>query len=164
MDFPKGAPGDEPVIVEGLLRAPLRRVYRAWTDPNDIVKWFGLKKAAMVSAEIDLRVGGRWCFVMEENAEGRATLSGEYLTVEPDARLAFSWRHRRENADGKIEETPISQVTVTFHEEGAATRIHLRHEGIARREGRQGVTQGWGASLSHLAELLESAEAENAEG
>ncbi len=38
--FLKSAPGAEPVIVEGLIAAPVSRVYRAWTDPEDIENWF----------------------------------------------------------------------------------------------------------------------------
>lgn len=154
MDFLRSDIGDEPVIVDGLFKAPVGRVFRAWTDPDEIIKWFGLKKGAVVSAEIDLRVGGQWCFVMEDGADSRASLMGEYLGIESEKLLEFSWRHVREHADGRREETPGSKVTVTFREEGAATRLHLRHEGIDRLDGRQGVGTGWNATFEHLGEWL----------
>ena len=156
MAFLQSELGADPVIVEGLLRAPLARVYRAWTRPEEIVKWFGLKAGAMVSAEIDLRVGGRWVFLMEEGPAGRALLQGEYLQIETEKLLQFSWYHLREDADGRREETAASLVTVTFREEGAATHIRLRHEGIARREGRLGVGHGWDATFAHLEAWLSS--------
>ena len=154
MRFLRSDIGSEPAIVEGLLAAPVARVYRAWTSPDEIVKWFGLKAGAMVSAEIDLRVGGQWCFVMHDDEESRSSLRGEYFTVEFEKRLAFSWRHVREHADGRREETAASKVTVTFRQEGAATHLHLRHEGILQEDGRQGVGRGWDATFGHLSDWL----------
>ena len=150
--FLKSDLGAEPVVVEGLFRAPLARVYRAWTEPAALAKWFGLEAGCVQSAEIDLRIGGRWCVVM-----GADSLEGRYITIEPEERLVFSWRHVREGTDGGREETPESTVTVTFRAEGAATRLILRHAGIQRLAGRQGVGQGWNASFAHLRDWLAAA-------
>ncbi len=154
MNFLHSEIGAEPVIVEGTLRGSLERVYRAWTDPEEIVKWFGLKSGAVLCAEIDLRVGGRWCFVMQDDEDGRACLQGEYLEIETGSRLAFSWRYVREFADGRHESTPESKVTVRFRPDGKATHVHLRHEGIVREDGRLGVGQGWNASFQQLGDWL----------
>ncbi|MDH3665521.1 MAG: SRPBCC domain-containing protein [Paracoccaceae bacterium] len=154
--FLKSAPGAEPVIVEGLIAAPVSRVYRAWTDPEDIGNWFGLKPGGPVSAKIDLRVGGRWRFVMSEEADQRSVLEGEYLRIEQDRCLAFTWRHVRESGDGTRDTTAPSQVTVTFWAEGAATHMHLRHEGIVQEDGRRGVGHGWEATFGHLTDWLAS--------
>jgi len=156
MQFLRSDIGDEPVIVEGILAAPVARVYRAWTDPKEIVKWFGLEAGAMLSAEIDLRVGGQWCFVMQDGEDGRASLRGEYFRVDFEERLEFSWRHVREHTDGRREESPESKVTVTFREDGASTHLHLRHEGILRQDGRLGVGKGWDATFEHLGDWLKA--------
>lgn len=157
LPFLKSAPGLEPVVVEGVFAAPVERVYRAWTDPDELKAWFGLERHSLVSAEVDLRVGGRWRFVVSESEHERTSLHGEYLEIEPNARLAFSWRFLRENADGIREETGTSRVTVTFEAHGASTRVHLSHEGIATEDGRLGVGQGWNASLANLAASLAAA-------
>ena len=154
MNFLRSEVGDEPVIVEGTLRGSAARVFRAWTVPEEIVKWFGLKAGAVSSAEIDLRVGGRWRFVMEDTEICRASLEGEYLTIEPGRSLAFSWRYRREYPDGRHEMTSDSKVTIQFQEDGGYTQISLRHEGIVREDGRSGVGMGWNASFRQLAEWL----------
>ena len=154
MRFLQSEVGVDPIIVEGFIRAPLARVYRAWTDPEQIVKWFGLKAGSMVSASIDLRVGGQWRFVMHEDDHGRVSLQGTYSIVEPEKRLCFTWSHLREHADGRREETPHSTVTVTFRAEGASTHVHLRHEDIRAAEGRKGVGSGWETSFESLVELL----------
>ncbi|MGP1255205.1 MAG: SRPBCC family protein [Kiloniellales bacterium] len=154
MHFLQSEVGIDPIVVEGLFRAPLARVYRAWTDPEQLVKWFGLRAGAMVSASVDLQVGGQWRFVMHEDDESRASLQGTYSVVETEKRLCFTWSHLREHADGRREETPHSTVTVTFRAEGAATHVHLRHEGIRAADGRKGVGGGWEASFRSLADLL----------
>ncbi len=156
MGFLSSKAGEAPVVVEGRFKASVARVYRAWTDPEEIVKWFGLKAGAMRDAEIDLKVGGRWRFVMSEAHEGRSVLHGTYLRVEPEACLEFSWSHVFEHADGRREETAPSKVTVTFRAEGASTLLHLRHEGILREAGRIGVGKGWEASFEQLSRLLEA--------
>ncbi len=113
-----------------------------------------LKPGGPVSAKIELRVGGQWRFVMSEDADTRSVLEGEYLRIEEDRCLAFTWRHVRETDDGTRDATAPSQVTVTFRAEGAATQLHLRHEGIAREDGRRGVGQGWEATFRHLSDRL----------
>ena len=157
MHFLRSDVGDDPIVVEGLFRAPLARVYRAWTDPEQIVKWFGLKAGSLVSATVDLRVGGHWRFVMAEEDDGRASLQGTYSVVEAEKRLRFTWCHLREYADGRREETPPSTVTVTFRAEGASTRVHLRHEGISRQDARKGVGGGWEASFRQLGDWFAAA-------
>ena len=154
--FLKSQPGEDPVVVEGVFGAPVDRVYRAWTDADELMAWFGPRPRSIVSAEVDLRVGGAWRFVMSENEDGRSTLHGEYLEIETDARLAFSWRFLRENADGTREETEASKVTITFTADGAATLVHLKHENILTEDGRLGVGRGWGACLENLTGLVGS--------
>ncbi len=156
MGFLSSKAGEAPVIVEGRFKAPVGRVYRAWTDPEQIIKWFGLTAGGMQAAEIELKVGGQWRFVMSEADEGRSVLHGTYLRIEPEACLEFSWQHVYEHADGRREETSASKVTVTFREEGASTLLHLRHDGIMREEGRLGVGRGWEASFEQLSKLLEA--------
>ncbi|MEL6298742.1 MAG: SRPBCC domain-containing protein [Pseudomonadota bacterium] len=156
MRFLKTELGAEPVNAEAIYPAEPARVFRAWTEPDQVMKWFGPGPGSLVSAEIDLRVGGAWRFVVSDDDDGRSSLQGEYTVVEPAEQLQFTWRHVRERADGEREETPKSTVTVTFEPHGAATRLHLRHEGIIREDGRKGVGHGWETTLGQLGDLLEA--------
>ena len=108
----------------------------------------------MIAADIDLKVGGKWRFVMNQKEAARGVLQGEYLVIEPDERLEFSWRYVTEYADGRMEETMDSRVVITFTPKGETTLLKLRHEGINAEEGRTGVGHGWGASFAHLGEWL----------
>jgi len=153
-DFLKSDPGQEPVIVEGLFRADPARVFRAFTEPEEVVCWFLPKSGALVSAEIDLKVGGRWCFVTEKSADKQIHFEGEYLTIEAPKRLEFSWRHVQEHADGTRETSETSRVLVTFTEAGKATEVRLRHEAITTEDARRGVGGGWSGCFGQLAELV----------
>jgi uncharacterized protein YndB with AHSA1/START domain len=150
MNFLQSVPGTDPLVVEGLFNAPIEQVYRAWTDPEELVQWFGRHPNGLAAAEIDLRIGGRYRFSFPPADGATAAFEGEYFAVEPNAGLGFSWSHVREFADGRREATPTSRVTVRFEPAGKATRIHLRHEGISSQDARFGVGQGWNESLARL--------------
>ncbi|WP_299817331.1 SRPBCC domain-containing protein [uncultured Roseibium sp.] len=152
--FLKSEPGMEPVLVEGLFRASPERVFRAFTEPKDVQAWFVPSSGNLVSAEIDLKIGGRWCFVIERTAEKQIHFEGEYLALDPPNRLEFSWRHVQEFADGRREATDASHVTVTFTETGKATEVRLRHEAIKTEDARRGVGGGWDGCFGRLADLV----------
>ncbi|MHA7777525.1 SRPBCC family protein [Roseibium sp. M-1] len=153
-EFLKSEPGHEPVIVEGLFRAAPARIFRAFTEPEEVRCWFLPKGGNRVSAEIDLKVGGRWCFVIEKTAEKQIHFEGEYLAIDAPNRLEFSWRHVQEFADGTRESTDSSRVSVTFTEAGKATEVKLRHEAIKTEDARRGVGGGWDGCFGRLAELV----------
>ncbi len=154
MHFLQSEPGDDPVIVEALFRASVSRVYQAWTEPEKIMKWFGPKAGSLVSADIDLCIGGKWCFVISSDENGKYMLQGEYEEIEANKRLVFSWSHVKEYVDGTHEETPKSRVVITFETHGLATRVRLQHEGIVKRDNRNGVGNGWERTFKHLEDLL----------
>jgi len=153
-EFLKSEPGMEPVIVEGLFRATPARVFRAFTEPDEVCCWFLPKGGNLVAAEIDLKVGGRWCFVIEKTDEKQIHFEGEYLAIEAPNRLEFSWRHVQEFADGTREATDSSKVTVLFAEAGKATEVKLRHEAIKTEDARRGVGGGWDGCFIRLVEFV----------
>jgi len=156
MSFLSSAPGENPVIVEGKIPAPVSKVYGAWTNPEEIVHWFGLNAGAMLSAEIDLQVGGAWRFLMSESDTAVNYLQGNYLTIEPEECLSFTWQHVVLGCEGGVEEeTDISTVTITFRDDGDETYLHLCHEGIVKPDGRLGVGKGWNATLGNLSDWLQ---------
>ncbi|PVB61661.1 SRPBCC domain-containing protein [Labrenzia sp. 011] len=152
--FLKSEPGAEPVLIDGLFRASPQRVFRAFTEPDEIRSWFVPGDGGLVAVEIDLQVGGRWCFVIERSEEKQVQLEGEYLTIDAPNRLEFSWRHVQEFTDGRREATDSSRVVITFTQAGKATEVKLRHEAIRTEDGRRGVGGGWDGCLARLAELL----------
>lgn len=149
-------PGAEPIEVEALFRAAPETVFRAWTEPRLFAQWFGRRgKGEPHKVELDPRVGGAWRAVIFDGPDGLSMLEGVYTAVDPGRGLAFTWRHVTEDAEGRREESPYSEVTVTIEPEGAATRLRLRHAGLADAP-RRNVRGGWSDSLEKLDGFLAS--------
>ena len=154
MSFLRSAPGEEPLVLEAMFRATPERVFRAWTKPEEISAWFGLRRNDVTKAEIDLRVGGTWRFHLRSENADAAFFEGEYFAIEPAQKLVFSWTHVVQSEDGERTQSVASQVTVTFEPVGKATRVHLLHESLSGEGARVNVSRGWGASLANLDALL----------
>ncbi|MEM7215871.1 MAG: SRPBCC domain-containing protein [Pseudomonadota bacterium] len=154
MNLLQSNPGDDPVVVEGFFAVSPSTMFRAWTEPEIICKWFGLKPNSLVSARVDLRVGGIWTFVLDNQAAHSASMQGEYIEIVPDKKLAFTWKHVVVDESGHQEETPVSRVDVQFSPKGSGTWVHLEHSGIVREGAREGVGGGWVNSFGHIMELL----------
>ncbi len=159
LPFLTSAPGSDPVVVENTFKASPARVFRAWTDPAELKAWFGLAPHSMAAVEVDVREGGAWRFTLPPTEISRDALHGTYVTVEPERRLVFTWCHEREFADGRVEVTPESRVTVTFEPAGEGTVVRLTHVGIRREDARKGVGSGWSASFGSIAALLDREQA-----
>jgi len=148
------APGEDPIEIEGLFDAPPERVFEAWIEPDQLMKWFGPAENLLAAAEIDLRVGGQWRFHLNTSGEASERFEGEYLAIEPGERLVFSWSHVAVAPDGTREATPTSKVSITFEPVGAKTRMHLRHEAIQSENARRNVSHGWSESLDRLTRYM----------
>jgi uncharacterized protein YndB with AHSA1/START domain len=154
LDFVRSEPGDDPIIVEGYFAATPEKVFHAWTDPDYVMKWFGQSPNSLFSAKIDLRPGGNWQFLKSKDADKAVGFEGEYIDIERDKRLLFSWSHVVAHTDGKRDETPFSQVEVTFTAKGGGTDVRVIHSAIRDSDARRGVGGGWNAAFNHLSDLF----------
>ena len=154
-DFIRSTVGDDPIIVEAEFAAARNRVFRAWTDPDIVMKWFGPAPNSLHRASIDLRPGGRFEFV--ESADARRTIrfEGEYLEIVPDVRLVFTWAKVIAHATGERESTSISRVELTFSESTHGTRVRVVHSGIREEAMRTGFAGGWNRAFTTMSELFE---------
>ncbi len=155
MKFLRSSPGAEPVTVSGTFNVPVARLFKAWTEPEEIKQWFGPRPNTVVDAEVNLQVGAGWRFVVDQTVEKSELLEGQYLEIEENAKLVFSWRHIQEFADGRCEATDYSKVTVCFIADGDSTRLELRHEAIKSEDGRKGVGGGWLVCFESIAAIYE---------
>ena len=99
--------------------APVERVWRAWTDPQALMRWFGPAETRRVlRAETDVRVGGAYQvgFSTEDGLEHHA--SGYYREVEPLRRLVFTWAWRDTPAE-------VSMITLEFTSADGGTELHF---------------------------------------
>lgn len=79
-------PTDEQILIVREFDAPPDLVYRASTDPELVSRWWPGRRGRMLSCEIDLRVGGRWRYVMEANGGFEVAFHGEYREIDPSVR------------------------------------------------------------------------------
>ena len=156
MEFVKSEPGDDPIVVEGYFAASPARVFEAWTDPGIVVKWFGQAPNSLHSATIDLRPGGEWRFLKSKDADKSVGFEGQYLEIEPDEKLVFSWAHVVAHANGEREATPYSRVEVMFTAHGSGTHVRLVHSAVRAEDARRGIGGGWEAAFGFLISVLDA--------
>ena len=144
-----------PVAVVHVTRkfaAPRERVFRAWTEPDAVGRWFGHKLGPRPSVEADVRVGGHWRITMRAPiGDRRMYVGGTYLEVEPPERLVYTFAWRGNPITHGMRD---SKVTVEFRALAEGTEVRLTHELLDKRRIRAFHTWGWGVSMKRLARLL----------
>lgn len=153
--FVKTELGADPIIVEGYIAAPPGAVFRAWTDPEIVMKWFGPRPRSLLSADINLQVGGTWRFVMREDADGSMGFGGEYMVIDRDRRLVMKWSKFTETLSGPPDTPSVSQVDITLSLKGAGTDIRIVHSAIPDKDTRIGFTSGWEHGIKNLRDMLD---------
>src|SRR5438874_446116 len=103
---------------------PRQAVFRAWTSPEVIRRWWCPPGWVPDDIEIDLRAGGAYCIGMHREHGGPTVrVHGFFIEVNSPEKLSYTWRW--ENA---FEQMPETRVTVEFVESDAGTEILLTHE------------------------------------
>jgi uncharacterized protein YndB with AHSA1/START domain len=140
------------LTIKRRLAAPASLVYRAWTDPEMLMHWFGPDHCTVFHAEADVREGGSFRVRMKATDGEIHDVSGTYLVVTPDERLEFTWAWitmpERE-----------SRVTVTIKADGDETILTLLHERFADEEAKVGHEYGWTQAFGKLERALAAAAA-----
>jgi len=139
--------------IRRLYHASRERVFRTWTDPDQLNKWFAVAEGFTTPiADVDLRVGGRYRLGMKPPGEdGVLIVSGVYQQISPPEKLVFTWRWESPNAD-----EPETLVTVEFNEQGNDTEVILTHELFNDIPQRDKHGEGWIGCMNNLGRLLES--------
>ena len=128
-------------------------VYDAWTRPELLADWYGPEGFQNQIHEMDVQVGGRYHLTMISPDGAQYPLTGEYRTLEPPHRLAFSWKW--ENQPASIG-NDITLVTVDIKQVGRGTQVTLTHSEFADAARRDNHRHGWDPSLDKLGRFLAS--------
>jgi len=139
----------EQLRLERTFAAPREEVFRAWTQPEVLRRWWAAAPDwEGTRAEVDVRVGGRYRLSMRDPQSGdEHTVGGEYVEIDPPARLVYTWTWEGGDADSP---SAGSMVTVEFLEDGERTTVVLTHDGIADERSRDQHAQGWTGCLDNL--------------
>ena len=80
-------PTDEQILITREFAAPKHLVYEAFTTPEHVKRWWSANRGEVTVAEIDLRVGGKWRYVMVADGDIEVGFHGEYREIVPNERI-----------------------------------------------------------------------------
>jgi uncharacterized protein YndB with AHSA1/START domain len=139
------------VRLHRVLQAPPERVYRAFLDPEAMVKWLPPNGFTGTVHQIDVRVGGSYRMSFTNFSTGHShVFGGEYLELVPNERI----RHTDAFDDANLPGT--MQTTVTFKPVSCGTELQVVQEGIPDPIPPEACYLGWQESLVLLAKLVEA--------
>jgi uncharacterized protein YndB with AHSA1/START domain len=117
-------PTDEQILITREFEAPKHLVYKAYTTPELVKRWWPGKRGEMTSCEIDLRVGGMWRYVMVARGGFEVAFHGEYREIVPNERIVTTEVYEGPEAEGLSEEDAPLNI-VTFTEADGRTTLSL---------------------------------------
>ena len=144
-------PSETEIMITRDFAAPRHLVYRAWTTPELIARWWHAKRGTITSIEVDLRQGGAWRYAMTANAGFEVAFHGEYLEIVPGERIVST-----EVYEGAPDAAAVSTVTFAAIG-GGGTRLSIlvEHGSKDNRDMhvRSGMEDGLRDALDLLAEV-----------
>jgi uncharacterized protein YndB with AHSA1/START domain len=141
-------PADDQILIRREFNAPRHLVYRAWTEPEHIRRWWGGKRGEVTSVEIDLRPGGRWRYVMVAHGGFEVAFHGEFREVVPGERIVSTEVY--EGAPG-----PGTLNTATFSEDGGRTTLTVLVQAPSREVRDAIIASGMEGGMQEGMDLLE---------
>jgi uncharacterized protein YndB with AHSA1/START domain len=129
------------------IKAAPASVYAAWTEPLQIMSWWGMPGCTTLAADVDVRVGGRYRIRFTTVDGQEHEVGGVYREVVPDRRLVFTWAwHSTPERE--------SLVSLDFAPEGDGTLFTLSHDNFIDEPARDRHRQGWSATLDRFERLF----------
>ncbi len=132
------------LVIKRVFAASQERLFAMWTNETLMKKWFCPGEGMTIPiAELDLREGGHYRIVMQNEDGETYSPSGVYETVQPNEVLVFSWKW----ADSNV----TTRVTLNFRALGESeTELTLTHEGFPDGDMRESHNEGWDGCLNRL--------------
>lgn len=154
---------DQDIVIERVFDAPRDLVFKAWTEPERVMQWWGPKGFTSPACTIDLRPGGVWHSAMRSPDGQDFWSKGVYREVVPPARLVTT--DQFSDAQGNVVEPTQygmsaewpreALITLAFDDLAGKTKLTVRHAvGSAPAKEREMCEQGWSESLDKLADYL----------
>jgi uncharacterized protein YndB with AHSA1/START domain len=144
---------DHELVVTRVFAARRELVFRAWTEPRHVVRWWGPIDCPAEHIELNLRPGGAWRARMRAAADGRELRpSGVFREVVAPERLVFTFAWDEPGERGQE-----TLVTVTFAVSGTGTLVTLHQTPFRSLAERDGHIYGWSSTFDRLALDLSTA-------
>jgi uncharacterized protein YndB with AHSA1/START domain len=147
--IPKKEEQGNTLIITRVIRAPIERVYKAFLDPEAMVKWFPPHGFTAKISEMDARVGGRYKMSFTNFSTGKSSsFGGTYLELKPHSLIKFNDKFDDPNMPGQMETT--IELTNTI----AGTLVKITQTGIPVQMPIEFATMGWQESIQLLEQLV----------
>jgi len=146
-------PTDTQILITREFDAPRHLVYRAYTTPELIKRWWSGERGEVTSAEVDLRPGGTWRYVMIAHGSFEVAFHGEYQEVVPDERIVTT-----DVFEGMPDAAALT--TTTFEEQDGRTTLTMlvQHSSPEHRDAHinSGMEGGMQEAMNHLEQVARS--------
>ena len=117
-------PTDEQIVITRKFDAPKHLVFEAFTTPELVKRWWHAKRGEMTIAEIDLRAGGKWRYVMIADDGTEVGFHGEYREIVPNERVVSTETYEG-LPEGVTDEQGTTVNTATFSESNGRTTLTI---------------------------------------
>jgi uncharacterized protein YndB with AHSA1/START domain len=146
-------PSDTQILITREFAAPKHLVYKAWTTPELIKRWWAGDRGEVTSIDVDLRVGGKWRYVMIAHGGFEVAFHGEYLEIEPNERLVST-----EIYEGMPDGQAVDTLTLTEHDGRTTLTVLVQHQSKEHRDAHvdSGMEGGLQEALDHLEQVAVS--------
>ena len=149
-------PTDEQILITREFDAPKHLVYEAWTTPELVERWWSGERGEVTSAEIDLRVGGTWRYVMVADGGFEVAFHGEYREIVPNERIVSTEVYEGvPQPEGAEEQGTVN--TATFEEADGRTTLTILVQAPSQDVRDAIIESGMEAGMQDALDLLEEA-------
>lgn len=146
-------PGDTQILITREFDAPRHVVFRAYTTPELIRRWWSGDRGRVTWADVDLRPGGSWRYVMTANAGFEVAFHGEYQEIIEGERIVST-----EVFEGAPDAAAVSTTTFAERDGRTTLSILVQHTCQENRDGHlnSGMETGMQESMNHLEQVARS--------
>jgi uncharacterized protein YndB with AHSA1/START domain len=141
-------PADDQILITREFDAPKDLVYEAFTTPELVRRWWHANRGEMTVAEIDLRVGGTWRYVMVADGDFEVGFHGEYREIVPNERIVST-----EVYEGMPDAEAVNTMTLTEADGRTTLEILVQHASKEHRDAH--IESGMEAGMQDAMDLLE---------
>jgi uncharacterized protein YndB with AHSA1/START domain len=147
-------PTDEQILITREFDAPKHLVYKAWTTPELVKRWWPGLRGEMTIAEIDLRVGGGWRYVMTATGGFEVAFHGEFREIVPNERIVNTEVYEMPGAEPlPAEDEPLN--VVTFAEADGRTTLTVLVQTTSKELRDTIINSGMETGMQEGMDLLE---------
>jgi uncharacterized protein YndB with AHSA1/START domain len=148
--MPPALAGEPELVIIRIFDAPRPLVFKLWTEPEHLMRWWGPRGFTPISGRMDVRQGGRWSRLMRSPDGSVIRKHGVYRELVAPERLVLTYI----TDDAAGNPGPETLVTVTFADLGGKTRLTLHQTAFQSVAEREDHRRGWTSALERFTEHL----------